>query len=99
MRLGGPEIILILLVVVLIFGVGKLPQLGKSLGEGLRGFKEASGEGGTSATTTSSSTSSTPAVTTPTETPQLSAQEQQEFKEWQEFKKWQASQSKPSDEA
>jgi sec-independent protein translocase protein TatA len=41
MRLGPTEIILILVVVILIFGIGKLPQLGKSLGEGLRGFKKA----------------------------------------------------------
>ena len=44
MRLGPPEIILILVVVILIFGVGKLPQIGKSLGEGLRGFKKAQEE-------------------------------------------------------
>jgi sec-independent protein translocase protein TatA len=44
MRLGPPEIILILIVVILIFGVGKLPQIGKSLGEGLRSFKSAQDE-------------------------------------------------------
>ncbi|PPD57725.1 twin-arginine translocase TatA/TatE family subunit [Dehalogenimonas etheniformans] len=44
MRLGPPEIILILVVVILIFGVGKLPQIGKSLGEGLRSFKKAQDE-------------------------------------------------------
>jgi len=40
MRLGPTELILILLVVVLIFGIGKLPQIGKSLGEGLKSFKK-----------------------------------------------------------
>ena len=39
------EILLILLVILLLFGAGKLPEVGKSLGEGLRNFKRAlSGE-------------------------------------------------------
>jgi sec-independent protein translocase protein TatA len=38
--LGLPEILLILLIVIIIFGAGKLPQLGKGLGEGIRNFKE-----------------------------------------------------------
>lgn len=39
------EILLILLVVLLLFGAGKLPEIGRSLGEGLRNFKKAlSGE-------------------------------------------------------
>ena len=37
--LGTTEIILICAVVVLLFGVSKLPQLGKGLGEGIRNFK------------------------------------------------------------
>jgi sec-independent protein translocase protein TatA len=35
------HIIFILVIVLIIFGPGKLPQLGKGLGEGIRGFKEA----------------------------------------------------------
>ncbi|MEW6620949.1 MAG: twin-arginine translocase TatA/TatE family subunit [bacterium] len=38
--LGMPELLVILLIVVIIFGVNKLPQLGKSLGEGIKGFKQ-----------------------------------------------------------
>ena len=38
-RLGTGELIVILVVVVLIFGVNKIPQLGKGLGEGIRNFK------------------------------------------------------------
>ncbi len=39
--IGMPELIVILVVVVLIFGVNKIPQLGKGLGEGIRNFKSA----------------------------------------------------------
>ena len=37
--LGTPELILILAIVLLIFGVGKLPQLGKGLGQSIREFR------------------------------------------------------------
>ena len=37
--LGTTELIIILVIVVLIFGVNKIPQLGKGLGEGIRNFK------------------------------------------------------------
>lgn len=62
MRLGPPEIILILIVVILIFGVGKLPQLGKSLGEGLRGFKKAQEEVNTEVKAINASVEGKPAV-------------------------------------
>lgn len=39
--LGGQEILLILLVVGLLFGAKKIPELGRSVGEGLREFKKA----------------------------------------------------------
>ena len=38
--LGVPELLLILLIVIIIFGAGKLPQLGKGMGEGIRNFRE-----------------------------------------------------------
>jgi sec-independent protein translocase protein TatA len=41
-NLGVTEIILILLVVVLLFGGRKIPELMKGLGEGMREFKKAS---------------------------------------------------------
>ena len=39
--LGVTELILILLIVLLVFGAGKLPQLGDALGKGIRNFKNA----------------------------------------------------------
>ena len=44
-RIGPWEIILILVVVLIIFGAGKLPQVGSALGKGIRSFKKgASGD-------------------------------------------------------
>ena len=37
--LGAPEIIVILIVALVIFGPKKLPELGKSLGQGIREFR------------------------------------------------------------
>jgi sec-independent protein translocase protein TatA len=41
MGLGLGEILLILFVVLLVFGAGRLPQLGDSLGKALKNFKKA----------------------------------------------------------
>jgi len=43
--LGTGELLVILLIVIIIFGVNKIPQLGKGLGEGIRNFKSAMKEG------------------------------------------------------
>jgi sec-independent protein translocase protein TatA len=40
-NIGTGELLIILAIVVLIFGVNKIPQLGKGLGEGIRNFKSA----------------------------------------------------------
>lgn len=37
---GPQELLLVLLIVVIIFGARKLPELGKSLGDGIRNFKK-----------------------------------------------------------
>lgn len=42
LNMGGSEIILILVVVLLMFGGKKLPELAKGLGRGIREFKDAS---------------------------------------------------------
>jgi len=43
--IGMPELLVILVIVILIFGVNKIPQLGKGLGEGIRNFKSAMKDG------------------------------------------------------
>jgi sec-independent protein translocase protein TatA len=44
-NLGLPELLVILVIVVLVFGAGKIPQLGKGLGEGIKNFKDAMKDG------------------------------------------------------
>jgi sec-independent protein translocase protein TatA len=39
--LGFPELLLILVIVIVIFGTSRIPELGKGLGEGIRNFKKA----------------------------------------------------------
>ena len=41
LNLGGGEIFIILLVVLLLFGSKKIPELAKGLGKGMREFKDA----------------------------------------------------------
>ncbi|MGV8905294.1 MAG: twin-arginine translocase TatA/TatE family subunit [Acetobacterium sp.] len=41
-RLGFPELVIILVIALIIFGPGKLPSLGKSVGETIKEFKKAS---------------------------------------------------------
>jgi sec-independent protein translocase protein TatA len=38
--IGAPELIVLLLVALLLFGPKRLPQVGRSLGQGLREFKD-----------------------------------------------------------
>ncbi len=42
--IGFPELIVILVIALIIFGAGKLPGIGTSLGEAIRNFKKASSE-------------------------------------------------------
>lgn len=43
--LGVPELLLILVIVVVIFGASKLPQLGRGLGEGISNFRDGLAKG------------------------------------------------------
>jgi sec-independent protein translocase protein TatA len=45
MRLGMPELIVILVIIIVIFGASRLPELGKGLGRGIRNFKDATKDG------------------------------------------------------
>lgn len=45
--LGFTELILILFIVLVIFGAGKLPQLGEGVGKAIRGFKKSVNEADT----------------------------------------------------
>ena len=38
--LGFPEMLLIFIIIVLIFGTSRLPELGKGIGEGIKNFKK-----------------------------------------------------------
>lgn len=40
-RLGLPELLIILVIIILIFGANRLPEIGKGLGKGIRNFKDA----------------------------------------------------------
>ncbi len=42
--LGIPELLIILVIVVVIFGASRLPQLGEGLGKGIRNFRSATRE-------------------------------------------------------
>ena len=41
MRLGLPELLVILFIVILIFGANRLPELGRGIGKGIKNFKDA----------------------------------------------------------
>ena len=44
-RIGMPELLIILFILVFIFGASRLPELAKGLGKGIKNFKDASKEG------------------------------------------------------
>jgi sec-independent protein translocase protein TatA len=45
-RLGMPELLVILVIIILIFGANRLPELGRGIGRGIRNFKDANRDGG-----------------------------------------------------
>ena len=42
--IGAPELLIVLVVVLIIFGAGKLPKIGAGLGSGIRNFRKAVSE-------------------------------------------------------
>jgi sec-independent protein translocase protein TatA len=42
--IGMPELLIILVIILIIFGVGKLPEIGSALGKGIRNFKKSMNE-------------------------------------------------------
>lgn len=42
--LGMPELIIILIIVVLIFGAGRISEIGGAIGKGIKGFKKSINE-------------------------------------------------------
>lgn len=74
--IGGGELVLILLVVVMFFGADKIPEMARGLGKGMRQFKDATGsiqreieksitESERNASTTNTTTTETPKPETP----------------------------------
>ena len=59
-NLGAPELIIVLLIILLIFGGAKLPQLARSLGKAQSEFKKGASEG--DPTTTAERDDTTPTV-------------------------------------
>lgn len=43
-RIGPMELIILLVIIMIVFGVGKLPEVGQSLGKAIREFKSAQNE-------------------------------------------------------
>ena len=42
--IGMPELLIILVIILIIFGAGKLPEIGGAIGKGIKNFKKASRE-------------------------------------------------------
>jgi sec-independent protein translocase protein TatA len=43
-RIGIPELLIILTIIILIFGANRLPEIGRGIGKGIKNFKEAGKE-------------------------------------------------------
>jgi sec-independent protein translocase protein TatA len=56
-RLGLPELLVILVIVIIIFGANRLPELGKGIGSAIKNFKNATTDPDDVAASTSASAS------------------------------------------
>jgi sec-independent protein translocase protein TatA len=59
-NLGGWEWAILLVIVLIVFGVGKLPQIGGAIGQSIREFREASKEESNEPAATAATTSEAP---------------------------------------
>ena len=46
-RIGIPELMIILFIIILIFGANRLPDIGRGIGKGIKNFKDATKDGET----------------------------------------------------
>ena len=44
-RIGIPELVIILAILILVFGASRLPEIGRGIGKGIRNFKDATKDG------------------------------------------------------
>jgi sec-independent protein translocase protein TatA len=44
-RIGIPELLIILAIIILIFGASRLPEIGRGIGKGIKNFKDATKDG------------------------------------------------------
>ncbi len=42
--LGLPELVIVLVIIIIVFGVGRLPEIGGAVGKGIREFRHASSD-------------------------------------------------------
>lgn len=42
--IGMPELLIILVIILIVFGAGKLPEIGSGLGKGIKNFKKATSD-------------------------------------------------------
>ena len=45
-KIGIPELIIILMIIILIFGANRLPEIGRGIGKGIKNFKDATNKNG-----------------------------------------------------
>lgn len=45
-QVGGPELIIVLAIILIVFGVGRLPEVGGALGKGIREFRKSQKDSG-----------------------------------------------------
>jgi sec-independent protein translocase protein TatA len=71
-NLGGPELIIVLVIVLIVFGAGKLPKVMRDLGTGVKEFKKAQTDEEREAAAMASASSAAPAAPETTAAPAAS---------------------------